>query len=85
MLSAFVSPPESPRAMLHRSRDVLLEIKLTLQRVKNSSLQRRLYADWLALETSQDVLVPHEWLYRAECLRLEVADLYLRQPVPTAL
>ena len=74
-----------PRALLHRSRDVLLEIKLTLKQVQDSSIQRRLHADWLALETSQDALEPLERLNRAEALRSEASDLYVRQALPTAL
>ncbi len=71
--------------MQNRSKDLLLEIKLTLKRVQNSTTQRRLYADCLALETSQDILELHDWLYRAELLRLETSDLYFRQALPTAL
>ena len=84
MLSSYQNFP-TPRALLHRSRDVLLEVKLTLQRVQNSSLQRRLHADWIALETSFDILEPLEWLNRAEALRSEASDLYVRQALPTAL
>jgi hypothetical protein len=84
MLSSYQNP-STPRALLHRSRDVLLEVKLTLQRVQNSTMQRRLHADWLVLDTSFDVLEPIEWLNQAEALRLEVSNLYVRQPLPTAL
>jgi hypothetical protein len=70
------------RATLHRCRDVLLEVKLTLQRLQNSTAQRRLHSHWVALETSQDELSPNECLYRAEALRLEVADLYTRRVQP---
>jgi hypothetical protein len=85
MLLSYQNLPETPRALLHRSRDVLLEIKLTLKRVQNSTLQRRLYTDWLELETSQDALEPLEWLNQVEALRSEVSNLYVRQPLPTAL
>jgi hypothetical protein len=66
------------RATLYRGYDALLEVKLTLQRLKSSTSQRRLHADYIALETSQAVLCSHEWLERAEALRLEVSDLYSR-------
>jgi hypothetical protein len=67
------------RATLHRCRDALLEVKLTLTRLQNSTAQRRLHSHWVALETTQDELSPTECLYRAEALRLEVADLYTRR------
>jgi hypothetical protein len=73
--------PEA-RATLHRCRDVLLEVKLTLQRLQNSTAQRRLHSHWVALETSQDEFSPNEWLYHTEALRLEVADLYTRRVQP---
>ncbi|MFN3265879.1 MAG: hypothetical protein ACK41E_03470 [Deinococcales bacterium] len=72
------SEPSNLRAILHRCRDVLLEVKITLERMRNSTVQRRLYADWVALETSQGILSPDEYLHRAEALRLEVSDLYAR-------
>jgi hypothetical protein len=73
-----MKPLADSRATVYRCHDALLEVKFTLQRLKNSTAQRRLHADWVALETSQDELSLREWLYRAEALRLEVSDLYSR-------
>ncbi len=68
------------KASQHRSLDVLLEIRLTLQRTRPSNRQRRLHTQLLDLETSQDHLEPDKWFKQIEALRLETALLYIHEP-----